>query len=83
MKTERVEFKPPKEFVSPESTDGEFDVVCSFRTKPDGSICLTQLGDTPMPGYDEDKPDQAKENKPSYGGYANQMQAMQPQENPS
>lgn len=82
MKTEKVEFRPPKDFVPPESENGVFDVVCSFRANPDGSVCLTQLGDVKMPGY-EDLEDE-KPNKPGYGGYASKMQgAMPEQENPT
>lgn len=83
MKTERVEFRPPKEFIPPESEDGKFDVVCSFESKPGGTVCLTMLGETPMPGYGKDG-DYHKESKPSYAGVANQMQAAMPGgENPS
>lgn len=75
---ERVEFRPPKEAAVPEGSTGEeFDLVCTFRRKPDGQVCLTQFGDTPMPGYSKEKMDEAK---PNYAGYVNSMrQAGGPQ----
>lgn len=75
-KSDRVEFRPPKDFTVPEGTEakGEFDLVCSFRVKPDGMICLTMLGDTKMPGYDG-KEEEAEETKsrPDYKQYAQSM----------
>ena len=53
----------------PENTgeDKDFDMVCSFRAKPDGMICMTKLGDHPMPGYDGDDDDEEdRDHKPSY-----------------
>ena len=64
-----VEFTPPEGFKPPEGTDKEWDMVCSFRSNPDGTICMTKLGDTPMPGYDDDH-DEANEHKPDYGEYS-------------
>jgi hypothetical protein len=74
----KVEFKPPTNFKTPEGTEEgkEWDMVCSFETKPDGTVCMTKLGDTPMPGYDgkEDSDD----HKPSYQKYSSSlMQGMQ------
>lgn len=71
--TEKVEFKPPKEFRAPEDVPmGEdWDMVCSFQTKPDGTICMTKIGDTPMPGYGKRE---YKESKPDYKAMAGQMQ---------
>lgn len=79
--TERVEFHPPKDFVPPEGIEAgkDWDLVCSFRTKPDGRICLTQLGDAKMPGYDG-KEENHREEKPDYKEYASGMMGqMQPQ----
>lgn len=76
---DRVEFKPPKGFVPPEASEtGEFDLVCTFRSKPNGDICLTQLGDTKMPGYGEEG-ESRQQAKPSYSEYAKGMQSMMPQ----
>lgn len=72
MQGKLVEFKPPEGFVLPEGvgSGGEFDMVSTFRVKPDGNICLIQLGDTKMPGYsDKDMP----MHKEGYGGYARGM----------
>ncbi len=60
----RIEFTPPAGVV-PEGTKAgeEFDLVSTFRVKPDGDVCLIQMGDEKMPGYsDKDKP----AGKPSY-----------------
>jgi hypothetical protein len=52
--TKRIEFKPPKGVVPEGSApDDTFDLVCSFRVKKNGDICLVQLGDTQMPGYND------------------------------
>lgn len=61
MTTKRVEFTPP-DGVVPEGAEAgeEFDAVCTFRVKDSGDICLIQLGETKMPGYDSSpqyKPD--------------------------
>ena len=75
-KGERVEFKPPEGFVAPEASEtGEWDVVCTFRSKPDGTICLVQLGETKMPGYDGGK-EARMESKPNYSKYTQGMQGM-------
>jgi len=63
----RVEFTPPGE--APEHEGDEFDLVCTFRTKTDGQVCMTKWGDHPMPGY-EDRESMKKENKPGYGEMA-------------
>lgn len=72
----RVEFRPPKGFAMPEGTEekGEFDLVCTFRVKPDGMLCLTMLGDTKMPGYDgkEESTEETK-TRPDYKEYAQSM----------
>lgn len=69
---EKVEFTPPQTFTPPEgSEDGEFDVVCSFRTKG-SQICMTKLGDVKMPGYE----DGDQQSKPDYSGYAQGMQSQ-------
>ena len=72
--SEKVEFTPPQSFQPPEgSNDGEFDVVCTFRTKG-GKICMTKLGDVDMPGYDDkDEP----QSKPDYSSMAQSMQQTQ------
>ncbi len=73
--TQKVEFVPPPSFSPPEgSNDGEFDIVCTFRTKGN-KICLVELGDTKMPGYDDSEDDSSS--KPNYAGYAQDMQQTQ------
>lgn len=71
MKAKPVEFPVPEGFMAPEGVEAgkDFDLVCSFRLKPRGTMCLTKLGDLAMPGYD-DKDD--KPNRPEYG-HARQM----------
>lgn len=67
----RIEFTPPAGVV-PEGTKAgeEFDLVSTFRVKPDGNICLVMIGDTKLPGYsDNDK----SKGKPSY---ADEHEAM-------
>lgn len=53
--TDYVEITPPKGFVVPEGEEDEFEQVDTWRKKPDGTICLVKLGDTPMPQLDEDE----------------------------
>jgi len=73
--TQKVEFVPPQSFSVPDgSEDGEFDLVCSFKTNGN-KICMTRLGDVSMPGY-EDSED-APQSKPDYSGYAQGMQQAQ------
>ncbi len=70
----KVTFTAPSSFSMPEGVQmGEtFDSVCTFRVEKDGKLCLVKLGDSDMAGYDD------KESKPSYSGYAKDMQgAMQ------
>lgn len=69
----KIEFVPPQSFSPPDGSDsGEFDIVCTFRTNGN-KICLVQLGDEKMPGYDDsDEP----QSKPDYSGYAKNMTAQ-------
>lgn len=71
MQGKLVEFKPPAGFVLPEGTgaEGEFDLVSTFRMKPNGNICLVMMGDHKMPGYS----DSGAKNKEGYGEYAKGM----------
>jgi hypothetical protein len=73
MRSKRVEFTPPPEFSMPEGvTSGEdFDAVCTFRIGMNGAVCLVQMGDAKMPGYDGS----LKESKPGYEDYAKGMTA--------
>ena len=74
--SKRIEFRPPAEFKSPENVEPgkDWDMVCSFRTKPDGTICMTKLGDVDLPGYGtkEDHDDEPK-HKPGYGEYVDKL----------
>jgi hypothetical protein len=67
MKSKPVEFQIPKGFTLPEGAEpGEdFDLVCSLRVKPNGTLCLTKLGDVDMPGYGNGDDD--SDGKTQYG----------------
>lgn len=68
--SERVEFKAPKGVVPEDVAAGDtFDLVSTYRLKPDGQICLVQIGDHKMAGYEEDEYEQDTKNKnrASYG----------------
>lgn len=69
--SQKVEFTPPKDFTPPAGSEGgeEFDLVCSFKAKEGGTICMTKLGDAKMPGYD----DEGESHKPDYKEYAQSM----------
>lgn len=66
----RIEFHAPPGVV-PEGTKSgeEFDLVCTFRVKSSGEVCLVQMGDEKMPGYSE----RESKGKPSY---ADEHEAM-------
>jgi hypothetical protein len=68
--TKPIEFKPPQGVVPEGVGIGEdFDLVCTFRVKASG-VCLVQLGEIKLPGYDaKDKGG----SKPSYRGDAEAM----------
>lgn len=74
----RVEFTPPKDFSPPDNVEPgkDWDMVCSFRTKPDGKVCLTKIGDADMPGCgskeDRDEDGEPK-HKPGYGEYVEKL----------
>lgn len=70
MNTRKIEFHAPPGVV-PEGTKSgeEFDLVCTFRVKSSGEVCLVQMGDEKMPGYS----DKADKGKPSY---ADEHEAM-------
>lgn len=74
MKTKRVEFQAPPGIVPEGTTPGEeFDLVCTFRVKDSGTVCLVEMGDQQMPGYDE-----KSESKPTYEAYSQSMTAEPP-----
>ncbi len=80
MKSKPVEFQPPEGVVPEGTSAGEsFDLVCTFSVKDNGSVCLTVMGDSEMPGYDKGKVS-TKEDKPGYGDMAQGMMAAQPSE---
>ena len=64
-----MEFEIPEGWQPPENPDPDkdLDLVCSFKVKGN-ALCLTKLGDHPMPGYDE--ADEKKDNKPDYSSLA-------------
>lgn len=80
MKSKPVEFQIPEGFTIPEGTEPgeEFDVVCSLRAKNNGTLCLTRLGDTEMPGYKDSKGDTAE--RPKYGQARDMMTSAMPGE---
>jgi len=53
----QVEFTPPKGFVAPEGKQNgdTFESMATFKIKGN-RLCLVEIGDVPMPGY-EDKAD--------------------------
>lgn len=73
MRSNKVEFKAP-DGVVPEGTQAgeEFDMVCSFRVKDSGQVCMTMMGDAKMPGYDE------KDKRPDYREYSKGMMDARP-----
>jgi hypothetical protein len=76
--SEKIEFTPPKGFHAPENVepDKDFDLVCSFRAKEGGKLCMTKLGDTDCPGYGDKKEEggeERQEHKPDYSGYAQEL----------
>jgi hypothetical protein len=78
--SKKVEFTPPEGFTPPEHKGDEFDLVCTFRVKEGGTICLIKLGETNMPGYEHDEGGEHEdsEHKPSYGEYTKGMTSMMP-----
>jgi len=76
MKSQRVEFQPPKDAAMPEGVqkDEDFDMVCSFRIGANGQCCMTKFGDAEMPGYDKSSSQEyKKDDKPGYGDMASGM----------
>ena len=71
----RIEFKPPKEYHAPEGKgDGdEFEELVKFKIKKDGSLCLVEIGEVPMPGY---KDDEGEDKPPDSRGYVQNMMQM-------
>lgn len=65
---DKVEFPAPKGFVLPEGAEPgqDFDLVCTLRTKENGNICLVQLGDVKMPGYDNREGETKKQDYSDY-----------------
>jgi len=76
----RVEFKAPADFRPPENieADKDFDLVCSFRVKPSGELCLTKLGDVDMPGYGKNEGHEGPEHKPDYSEYTQSIRDAAP-----
>lgn len=76
MKSNRVEFQPPKDAALPDGVqpNEDFDVVCSFRIGANSQICMTKFGDADMPGYDKsDTKEYKKDDKPGYNDMASGM----------
>lgn len=55
----RIEFKPPPGLSVPEGMGAgdTFDLLSTYRIKPNGDICLVAIGDVQMPGYNDKKVD--------------------------
>lgn len=80
----KVEFPAPEGYMPPEHQNEEWDQVCSFKAgSKEGHLCMTKLGEHPMPGYDEgaETVKEAENAKPSYKGMTtsivNQMEGGQ------
>jgi hypothetical protein len=72
-----VEFMPPKGVVPEDVTMGDtFDMVSTYRVKHNGEICLIQIGDAKMPGYEKEDYDRDTKGK-NREGYGNVMKSMQ------
>lgn len=69
-RTAQVEFTPPKGSV-PEGVEAgsTFSLVCDFRVKPSGKVCLTKFGEVDM-DYDRrtGEPRQKHDDMPEMGG---------------
>lgn len=82
-KMDYVEFTPPSDFKMPATTseNKEFDVVCTFRPKEGGKLCMVKLGQTAMPEPPEEKKEEKTEKsaeetgemKPDYSKMANSI----------
>jgi hypothetical protein len=82
---ERIEFKAPKGVVPDDIKPGDhFDLVSTYRLKDNGEICLIQIGDTKMPGYDEDEYEHETKgkNRESYQGMMDSMHSAMSEGNP-
>lgn len=78
MKNSYIEFEPPAGFVLPESVQpgDSFSLVCDFKLKDSGKLCITQLGELDLDEPKEDK-------REDYSKMTRQMQSdyqPQPQE---
>lgn len=53
--TKRVEFKIPPGYTVPEGTEsgGEWKEMATFRLKKNGQMCLVEIGEHKMPGYED------------------------------
>lgn len=77
MHNERVEFMAPKGVVPEDIKPGDtFDLVSTYRLKPSGDICLIQIGDTQMPGYDDAEEEYNEKSKTTRQSYGNVMDSM-------
>lgn len=72
MKSKRIEFRPPDGIVPEGLTAGEeFDLVTRYRLKDSGEICVIEIGDTRMPGYESTE--RKSDSKPTYQDYTKSM----------
>jgi hypothetical protein len=80
-----VEFKPPKGVVPEDIQVGDtFDLVSTYELQSNGEVCLVQMGDVKMPGYDEGEYKRKKtKDRESYGSVMDSMHsAMSETDNP-
>lgn len=72
--SKKIEFKPPPEYKAPEGKQSgdEFEDVATFKIKPDGTLCLTMIGDIEMPGYDNKAEDKV-ESRPDSTEFVQRM----------
>lgn len=80
--SERVEFEAPKGVVPEDIEAGDtFDLVSTYRLKDNGEICLIQIGDTKMPGYEKDEYEESTKgkNRQGYGDLVGSMHSAMSQ----
>lgn len=76
----RVEFKAPEGFSVPEGKQAgdTFEEVGTFKIKPDGTLCLVEIGDVKLLGYDDKDGDSEypQDKVPTSKGYVDNMMGM-------
>jgi hypothetical protein len=71
-----VEFKPPDGVVPEDIHAGDtFDLVTTYELRDSGEVCVVQMGDVKMPGYDEGEYKRKTKGK-TRQSYGNMMDSM-------